>query len=741
MKSIAFSLLLATAILCMDGILFAKDIVFNDNFEDGTINQGLWITGGEKRGWDSSDPPSSSTGEWALSWTEVQATDGYLQGNVSGPESGATYGADVWVRTTYNLNDGKAYQINFRWEPYFTDSHYNKYFIQITDGYVATINNIHWATDPTPPTGYPGTNDFLWTQDQKTQLWSRGLQYENQSNPGPQDMYLVVYPSGIAKLFHTGDNLLIREEMLDVSKPWYIRFMVVDATSAGFSAGDASLKLYDFTIKQIFNDNFEDGTINQGLWITGGEKRGWDSSDPPSSSTGEWALSWTEVQAADGYLQGNVSGPESGMTYGADAWVRTTYNLNDGKTYQINFRWEPYFTDSHYNKYFIQITDGYVATINNIHWATDPTPPTGYPGTNDFLWTQDQKTQLWSRGLQYENQSNPGPQDMYLVISPSGVAKLYNTDDNSLIREEMLDVSEPWYIRFMVVDATSAGFSAGDASLKLYNFGIFELIECEVPTLADLNQDCQVNIADFAILASEWLSYGVPSVLTPSQSGLVGYWEFDENTGNIASDSALDNDGTINGAAWTSGVLGGALSFNGTSDYILVPDADDLDPVTTQEITITAWIKMPTYQASGNRVFTILAKLGNGYDLGNYTFNVANQYETAVEGRVSFQVYSPPPVYWQTAYSYSSIPLNQWVHVAVTHDLNQNTKFYINGVLEPAHPYSMLISQNIINSSDPVSIGWQMMYSGYFNGQIDNLRLYNKALTSTEIQLLASSYQ
>jgi len=262
-----------------------------------------------------------------------------------------------------------------------------------------------------------------------------------------------------------------------------------------------------------------------------------------------------------------------------------------------------------------------------------------------------------------------------------------------------------------------------------------------VPTLADLNQDCQVNIADFAILASEWLSYGVPSVLTPSQSGLVGYWEFDENTGNIASDSALDNDGTINGAAWTSGVLGGALSFNGTSDYILVPDADDLDPVTTQEITITAWIKMPTYQASGNRVFTILAKLGNGYDLGNYTFNVANQYETAVEGRVSFQVYSPPPVYWQTAYSYSSIPLNQWVHVAVTHDLNQNTKFYINGVLEPAHPYSMLISQNIINSSDPVSIGWQMMYSGYFNGQIDNLRLYNKALTSTEIQLLASSYQ
>ena len=82
---------------------------------------------------------------------------------------------------------------------------------------------------------------------------------------------------------------------------------------------------------------------------------------------------------------------------------------------------------------------------------------------------------------------------------------------------------------------------------------------------------------------------GVVSAKSAFSGG--GYWSFDEGSGVAAQDSSGNgNHGAIKGAvSWTEGKSGSALSFNGGSDRVLVPDAASLD--ITDQITIAAWIK------------------------------------------------------------------------------------------------------------------------------------------------------
>ena len=72
-----------------------------------------------------------------------------------------------------------------------------------------------------------------------------------------------------------------------------------------------------------------------------------------------------------------------------------------------------------------------------------------------------------------------------------------------------------------------------------------------------------------------------------SEDGLVSLWNLNENSGTIVYDSEDGNDGTIYGASWTEGVSGSALKFDGKNDYVIVPDADNLD--ITQSLSIMAW--------------------------------------------------------------------------------------------------------------------------------------------------------
>lgn len=228
----------------------------------------------------------------------------------------------------------------------------------------------------------------------------------------------------------------------------------------------SGLVLFFANVSQaLYYDDFENGKIDSNLWNVGGEQRG--SSYTPYR--GAWDYSQEEK---DGYLQLNVSGPTSGLTFGAESWAQTTYDFNDGRNHLLNFTWEPNFVDSHYNYFFIQLTDGFISPENNLHWNLND-----YDGTENLFREQ------------YGDDTGAlplpdGPLDWSIRISPGfyhGLAPyvlLYDTPNAgglfpaepiatvSLTENKLL----PWYLRFMVSDGTSSGFPAGEADLTIYDF-------------------------------------------------------------------------------------------------------------------------------------------------------------------------------------------------------------------------------------------------------------------------------
>jgi len=259
---------------------------------------------------------------------------------------------------------------------------------------------------------------------------------------------------------------------------------------------------------------------------------------------------------------------------------------------------------------------------------------------------------------------------------------------------------------------------------------------------ADLYEDNVVDPLDLNAFVNEWLQYcprGWPLAYDQHSgipmNGIIAHWSFDEGSGTIAHDSADDHDGTLVGDAnWVDGISGKALDFDGNGDYVDVPDANSLDPVSTQEITIAAWVYTTTYEAqNSSSFFAIVGKQVLARPDGSYLFGLWNDGAAAHEiGKLSFVVASGGSA--QTLYSNSLVPLNNWVHVAITRDSSNITKIYINGQVDVTD--SSTITQAFEDNDKNLRIGYSGRYADYFYGSLDEVRIYNRALTSDEIEHL-----
>ena len=199
-------------------------------------------------------------------------------------------------------------------------------------------------------------------------------------------------------------------------------------------------------------DDFEDGEIDGHRWL-------FDSSrmPHPGYGFGNWQHSVKEVAGEDGHIELRVFGPRSGITYGAEAWIRSRFDLNDGKRHLITFTWQADVNDNHHNYYFIQVTDGRIPEGQIARAQT--------AGTVDLLISEDGK----NRGKVLRE--NTPRRTWSLLVDPAGMARLYGSPGarGDIIREVNLDPEKSWYLRFIVYDATSAGFPAGDSRLYLYS--------------------------------------------------------------------------------------------------------------------------------------------------------------------------------------------------------------------------------------------------------------------------------
>jgi hypothetical protein len=197
--------------------------------------------------------------------------------------------------------------------------------------------------------------------------------------------------------------------------------------------------------------------------------------------------------------------------------------------------------------------------------------------------------------------------------------------------------------------------------------------------------------------------------------GLVAAYAFDEGGGTAVADtSGNGHSGTLNGAAWsTQGKFGNALSFDGINDWVTINSTSMLD--LTTGMTLEAWV-FPT-STSGTR--DILIKEGSNVDIYNlYARNWRGRPESNVfvNGRN------------RTAEG-ATLPANTWTHVAGAYD-GSVLRLFINGV----QAASTSISGSIASSTGPLRIGGNSIWNEFFLGRIDEIRIYNRALTQSEIQ-------
>ena len=227
-------------------------------------------------------------------------------------------------------------------------------------------------------------------------------------------------------------------------------------------------------------------------------------------------------------------------------------------------------------------------------------------------------------------------------------------------------------------------------------------------TLHDGNYSVVVS-NDFGSVKSEMVEVLVNT--TTLMNGLVAWWKFDETNGTVAYDSSGNsNDGNLTGGpTWTAGKIGGALNFDGVDDYVVT------DVTTGLDFSISTWVK-----TSDNDAHIMGSNGGDSWlfwiDYGELRFELQNGS------------WNEP-----TRFAVSS----DWTYLTgVFESLDSSARVYKNGSFQS----TKVVLNRVVNDSI-ISIGkWLTSTNNSvprpFNGLIDDIRIYDRALSAAEVQAL-----
>ncbi len=205
------------------------------------------------------------------------------------------------------------------------------------------------------------------------------------------------------------------------------------------------------------------------------------------------------------------------------------------------------------------------------------------------------------------------------------------------------------------------------------------------------------------------------SNLPPPPAGLVGAWGFDESSGTSALDSSgLGNAGTLSGPIRTAGRYGGGLQFDGVNDWVTVADANSLD--LTTGMTLEAWVRPA---ALGTTWRTAVIK----EQPGQLVYALYAGTDTA--SRPSGHVFTTSD---RGMLAPTALPLNTWSHLAMTWD-GLTMRMYVNGT----QVSTSALTGTARTSTSVLRIGGNAVWPEWFNGVIDEVRVYNRALTAAEV--------
>ena len=225
-------------------------------------------------------------------------------------------------------------------------------------------------------------------------------------------------------------------------------------------------------------------------------------------------------------------------------------------------------------------------------------------------------------------------------------------------------------------------------------------------------------------------STGSNTLPTNLQNGLVGYWPFNGNANDVSRNG---NNGTVNGAMLTSDRFGnsnGAYSFDGINSYII---ANNTPNILTSNYSVSIWFNSTISLCSNN----VMLRSGNASNCGWQGFSVGpagpNNFGLIDVGNNNYAFVSN--------YNCNNVSSNEWHNLVYTRQ-NMYSKQYIDGILVSSNSSSHYdVASNCpiffgSNHLDQNGNSWNV-----FNGKLDDIAIYNRALSSSEIQQLYTQEQ
>jgi len=323
--------------------------------------------------------------------------------------------------------------------------------------------------------------------------------------------------------------------------------------------------------------------------------------------------------------------------------------------------------------------------------------------------------------------SNPGTYSVSLTVTgPSG--------GTTKIKPNFITVNTPPPVANFTATPTSGvapilvsftDTSTGDITSRTWNFG-------DGSTSTAVNPTHTYSVAGTYSVSltvtgaggsntktnSNFISVSSVPVVSPPTSnnnGLVAAYGFEETSGaTVADASGNGNHGTIKEAVRVaSGRYGNALKFDGVNDWVTVNDSASLD--VSSGMTLEAWVYPLSQSTGGNTVILKEAPGAEVYAL--YSEEDVNLPVTYLNDG-SYQGVSGP----------SRLPVNTWTHLVATYD-GLVQRLYVNGYKAAEKAQNKLIQ----TSNGALRIGGNSVWGEYFQGYIDEVRIYNRALTATEI--------
>ncbi|ODS35435.1 hypothetical protein BEH94_01360 [Candidatus Altiarchaeales archaeon WOR_SM1_SCG] len=203
----------------------------------------------------------------------------------------------------------------------------------------------------------------------------------------------------------------------------------------------------------------------------------------------------------------------------------------------------------------------------------------------------------------------------------------------------------------------------------------------------------------------------------PEDDGLVAYWSFDDGTAN---DETGNNDGTIYGAKVVDGISGKALEFDGINDYINVGGNENLKM--TDDLSISAWVDMDTFLPTYQNI------------VSDHTPNELTEgpgkilrFNRETVQFIAGGIYGHGTAKY-AKYSFNSGDLGKWQYIVGTYDRN-TIRLFVNGIEVDSRTYTAPLTVN----ENPILIG-KSGFGEFLNGTIDEVKIYNRALTADEIK-------